>query len=240
MAKERAQKVIAQSGVMSRRKAEEAIAEGRVTLNGEVFTQMGTLVEPETDLLTVDGNPVQIKTVKRTFLFYKPRDIVTTKKDEFDRPTVMEYFKDIPSVNPVGRLDADSEGLLLMSEDGDLHLKLTHPRYEIEKVYEVDVEDRLLESTLAELTKEVILDDGPGHFDRIEFKGEAGELRDSTYLVTVSEGRNRFVRRMFQAMGTRVSRLKRIRMGEFEIGELKPGERIEVFPKPQNFDAKKL
>jgi len=233
---ERAQKIIAQSGLMSRRKAEEAIAEGRVALNGVVFTQMGQTLDPERDVLTVDGQKIELKLQKRTFLFYKPRGIVTTKSDELGRKTVMDFFQDVPGVNPVGRLDVDSEGLLLLSEDGDLLLKLTHPRYGVQKVYEVDVTPALIgaaESPFsgalvktpnlrATLMTGVALEDGPGKFDAIV------ELKPGTYRVTVSEGRNRFIRRMFQAVGLSVSRLKRLSMGEYQLGDLKPGERLEV------------
>jgi len=238
MATERAQKIIAQSGLMSRRKAEEAIAQGRVALNGVVFTQMGQTLDPERDVLTVDGQRVELKLQKRTFLFYKPRGIVTTKSDELGRKTVMDFFQDVPGVNPVGRLDVDSEGLLLMSEDGDLLLKLTHPRYGVQKVYEVDVTPALIgaaespfSSALvkgfpnlrAKLMTGIMLEDGPGKFDAVV------ELKSGTYRVTVSEGRNRFIRRMFQAVGLSVSRLKRLSMGEYRLGDLKPGERLEVF-----------
>jgi 23S rRNA pseudouridine2605 synthase len=236
--KERAQKVIAQSGLMSRRKAEEVIAEGRVALNGVVFTQMGQTVDPEVDVLTVDGKKIELKTHKRTFLFYKPRGIVTTKSDEMGRSTVMDFFKDQPSVNPVGRLDADSEGLLLMTEDGDLLLKLTHPRYGVKKVYEVDVTPARIGASVggfvnaptanffagvrAKLLTGIALEDGVGKFDSIV------ELKPGTYRVTVSEGRNRFIRRMFQALDLSVSRLKRLSMGEYQLGDLKPGDRKEV------------
>ena len=223
MSKERAQKVISQSGLMSRRKAEEAIQAGRVSLNGVVFTQMGQLVDSETDVLTVDGKPVTKVLSPKTFLFYKPRGVVTTKSDELGRPTVMGYFKDFPSLNPVGRLDFESEGLLLMTEDGDLLLKLTHPRYGHQKVYETEIDGDLSATAMEQLTTSVTLEDGSGKFDAIERVGMS-----KVYIVTVSEGRNRFVRRMFSALGVRVVRLKRTRMGPHELGDLKPGERKEL------------
>ena len=230
--KERAHKLIAQSGMMSRRKAEEAIAEGRVALNGVVFTQMGQMVDLSKDSLTVDGIEVQLKLNKKTFLFYKPRGVVTTKQDEFGRPTVMDYFKEDLTLNPVGRLDFDSEGLLLMTHDGELLLKLTHPRYGIKKVYEVDVVGKFLENFQESLLTEVVLSDGPGKFDELIDQGEViardGRGGGRQYRVVVSEGRNRFVRRMFQAVGLTVTRLKRLKMGDFELGDLKPGEKKEV------------
>ncbi len=208
---------------MSRRKAESAILEGRVSINGEVFTDLGRKVDPANDLLAVDGVPVFRPLIKRTFLFHKPRGIVTTKFDPEGRPTVMDYFKGLPSVNPVGRLDFDSEGLLLMSEDGDLLLKLTHPRYGVQKVYEVEVEGKGINDFESKLCTEVELSDGPGKFDSLERL-----MGHQRYRVTVSEGRNRFVRRMFGAVGLSVVRLVRVRMGEYELGDLKPGERREV------------
>lgn len=237
MAKERIQKVIAQAGIMSRRKAEEAIAEGRVTLNGVVVREMGHTVDLDVDQLSVDGNPVVAKTQteKRTYLFYKPREVLTTKSDDRGRKTVMEFFPEDQALNPVGRLDYDSEGLLLMTHDGDLLLKLTHPRYEIEKIYEVEVlaggvpvpadfQKRLLSG--------IHLEDGDGKFDVIEsIPSTSKNAQVKAFKVIISEGRNRFIRRMFQAVGLDVTRLKRVKMGEFEIGDLKPGEKREVFPR---------
>jgi 23S rRNA pseudouridine2605 synthase len=223
MAKERAQKIIAAAGLMSRRHAEEAIRAGRVALNGEVFTDLGRVLDPETDQLTLDGAPVRKPERKRVFLFHKPRGVVTTKDDPEGRPTVMDFFRDLPGLNPVGRLDFDSEGLLLMTDDGDLLLQLTHPRYGVRKVYEVEVQGKVPRDYRKLLLESVELSDGPGKFDDLE------ELQSGKrYRVTVSEGRNRFVRRMFGALGLAVIRLIRIRMGDYELGSLKPGERREV------------
>jgi 23S rRNA pseudouridine2605 synthase len=135
----------------------------------------------------------------------------------------MDYFRDYPGVNPVGRLDFDSEGLLLLSEDGDLLLKLTHPRYGVEKVYVVEVEGKVLPGELERLLSGVLLSDGAGKFDRLEVIREG-----FSYRATVSEGRNRFVRRMFAAVGLTVRRLKRTRMGQYTLGDLRPGERREI------------
>ena len=229
--KDRAHKLIAQSGLMSRRKAEEAILQGRVALNGVIFRTMGQLVDPSTDLLTVDGNPVLLKTEKKTFVFYKPRGVVTTKSDERGRPTIMDYFKEDPTLNPVGRLDYESEGLLLMTHDGDLLLRLTHPRYGVKKIYEVNVSGNWNEDLRQALLTGVNLEDGPGKFDVVEsldvprsvWKDEIHSLR-----VIVSEGRNRFIRRMFSALELEVTQLKRVQIGDYLLGSLKPGEKREV------------
>jgi 23S rRNA pseudouridine2605 synthase len=226
MPTDRLQKIIAQSGLMSRRKAEEAITEGRVAIDGVVHSEMGRVVDPSIEKITIDGKPLPEIIEKKTYLFYKPKGVVTTKSDPEGRPTVMDYFKDEPGLNPVGRLDFDSEGLLLMTHDGDLLLKLTHPRYGHQKVYEVEVEGVPKPGYLYKLVHKVVLSDGPGKFDDLKV------LRDQQeFLVTVSEGRNRFVRRMFGEMNLAVTKLKRTRMGEYELGDLKPGEkRLLVHP----------
>lgn len=234
MAKERLQKLIAQAGIMSRRKAEEAIAEGRVSVNGVVSREMGQMADLVDDKVIVDGLPVAVKPryLQKTFLFYKPREVVSTKHDQFGRKTIMDFFPDDSSLNPVGRLDYDSEGLILLTHDGDLLLKLTHPRYEVEKIYEVDVMPVGLAPSfdfVAKLLAGVQLEDGEGKFKRLE---EIPAMSKNPvvrgFRVVVAEGRNRFIRRMFEAVGLEVSRLKRVRMGEYELGDLQPGEKREV------------
>ncbi len=221
---QRAQKIIAQSGLMSRRAAEVAIAEGRVAVNGVVFTEMGRLIGAQ-DVLTVDGKALPVIERKRTYIFHKPREVMTTKDDPEGRKTVMDFFKDQPGLNPVGRLDYESEGLLLLTHDGDLLLKLTHPRYGIEKVYEVEVEGKARSHYLEDLVTQIELSDGPGKFETCEVL-----IPGKKFRVMVTEGRNRFVRRMFGEVGLAVTRLKRIRMGKYELGDLNPGERKEVLP----------
>ena len=211
------------SGVFSRRRAEEAILNGRVSLNGEVFTDLGRLIDPLADVLLLDGKPVEPPSVKRTFLFHKPKGVMTTKSDPEGRPTVMDYFRDFPGVNPVGRLDFDSEGLLLLTEDGELLLKLTHPRFGVQKVYEVELTGKGRPGWEQEALRSVELSDGPGKFDSLE-----ALKTGRNYRVTVSEGRNRFIRRMFAALGFTVVRLLRVRMGEHQLGDLQPGERREL------------
>jgi len=223
MKKLRAHKWIAMSGALSRRGAEEAIRNGRVSLNGEVFTDLGHLIDPLVDVLHLDGKRVEPPSVKRTFLFHKPKGVMTTKSDPEGRPTVMDYFQDVPGVNPVGRLDFDSEGLLLLTEDGDLLLKLTHPRYGVKKVYEVELTGKGKPGWEQEALQSVELSDGPGKFDSLEAL-KVGR----SYRVAVSEGRNRFIRRMFAALGFTVVRLLRTRMGEHQLGDLQPGERQEL------------
>lgn len=219
---------------MSRRKAEEAISEGRVSVNGMVSREMGQLADPLTDQILIDGKLVgaKEKSQKKTFLFYKPREVLTTKNDDRGRKTVMDFFPEDPSLNPIGRLDYDSEGLLLLTHDGDLLLRLTHPRYQVSKIYEVEVlpsgvpvpkdfEKRLLSG--------IELEDGKGAFDSLKVISSTSRNPEvKAFEVSVSEGRNRFIRRMFEAVGLEVTRLKRTRMGDYELGDLKPGEKKEV------------
>ena len=234
MAKERLQKLIAQAGIMSRRKAEEAIAEGRVSVNGVVSCEMGQTADLSQDQVVVDGLPIATKPkyLKKTYLFYKPREVLTTKSDDRGRKIVMDFFPDDSALNPVGRLDYDSEGLLLLTHDGDLLLKLTHPRYEVEKVYEVEVMESSI-PTPPDFSKRLLsgieLEDGLGKFDVFEaIPSTSKNAAVRAYRVVISEGRNRFIRRMFTAVGLEVTRLKRVKMGEYELGDLKPGEKREV------------
>jgi 23S rRNA pseudouridine2605 synthase len=223
MATERIQKLISKSGLMSRRSAEQAILDKRVAVDGVIITELGRATDAEKEVITVDGKNLPVIVEKQTYLFYKPVGVVTTKSDPDGKPTVMDFFKDEPGLNPVGRLDFDSEGLLLMTHDGDLLLRLTHPRYEISKVYEVEVSGIGSANYRETLLKGVSLSDGVGKFDLCEVVKE-----NKAFLVTVSEGRNRFIRRMFGALGLTVTGLKRIRMGEYELGTLKPGERKRI------------
>lgn len=150
-------------------------------------------------------------------VFYKPRGVLTTKSDDRGRRTVMEYFPEDPSLNPVGRLDFESEGLLLMTHDGDLLLKLTHPRYGFQKKYHVWIRPTPLRPEQMELLlKGIELEDGMGRFEGCQPEGDF-------FDVTVSEGRNRFIRRMFAAIGCEVTRLKRIQMGPVKLGDLAAG-----------------
>jgi 23S rRNA pseudouridine2605 synthase len=232
----RIHKWIASTGVTSRRKAEEVLLEGRITLNGVVVKQLGTLMDPATDVVTFDGNTIYAPSELKTYLFYKPRGIITSKSDELGRKTIMDYFEFDTALNPVGRLDQESEGLLLMTHDGDLLLKLTHPRYGVKKIYEVDVVPSgqiitptlknltpLSDAVLSQLCECIELSDGPGHFDSITHIQADSILK---YRIEVSEGRNRFVRRMLEAVGYSVQRLVRVQHGPYLLGNLKPGEWI--------------
>ena len=212
---ERLQKVLARAGVASRRAAEELIKAGRVSVNGVVAT-LGMSVEA-TDDLRLDGQPVAGRPEAVTYALYKPRGFVTTAKDERGRPTVLSAMPKVPGLHPVGRLDYDSEGLLLLSTDGELTLTLTHPRYGHEKVYRAWTQGDPDEAALERLRQGVELEDG--------FTAPAGvEWAPGGVYVTIREGKNRQVRRMLHAVGHPVTRLVRVRVGGAWLGDLQPGE----------------
>jgi len=217
---QRLQKVLARAGVASRRKAEELIRAGRVTVNGRVAA-LGDVADPGDDV-RLDGRPLPRPERSVTYLLHKPRGLVTTASDELGRPTVMDLVPAVPGLHPVGRLDLDSEGLLLLTTDGDLTLRLTHPRYRHEKEYRVwtdppDVSDE----ALSRLTSGVTLEDGPARAERAE-RAPGGAV------VVLREGRKRQVRRMLAAVGHEVVRLKRTRVAGLELGDLPVGRFREL------------
>lgn len=218
---ERLQKVIARAGLCSRRKAEELIALGRVRVNGQVVSSPGAKVDPASDRVEVDGRPLRAE----PFVYYllnKPMGAVTTASDPQGRPTVVELLSEVPyRIFPVGRLDWDTAGLLLMTNDGDLAYRLTHPKFEVEKVYVADVAGAVGPGALARLRQGVELDDGrtaPARA-RVLARGE-GFTRIE---LVIHEGRNRQVRRMAEAVGHPVRRLVRVGLGPLELGDLAPG-----------------
>lgn len=213
---ERLQKVLAQRGYGSRRSCEELIAEGRVTVNGEV-AELGRRVEPARDVVEVDGHLVPIKPGLVYYLLNKPAGVVTTAKDTHGRPTVVELVPAEPRVFPVGRLDADTEGLLLLTNDGELAHRLTHPRYGVEKEYLAHVEGVPASPALRRLREGVDLEDGLTAPARVS-QPLPGVLR-----ITIHEGRNRQVRRMAEAVGHPVLRLVRVRVGPLADRRLAPG-----------------
>lgn len=219
----RLQKLIADSGVLSRRKAEDAIQAGRVEVNGVVVTELGTKVDPAEDEVRVDGLKITRKSEVLVALFHKPRRVVTTKFDPEGRRTIMDFFPaGLQILKPVGRLDYDSEGLLLLTNDGDLANLIAHPRYGVRKLYWVWVRSPVSDSVSRKLCQMVELDDGPGRFERV--KKIRTEAQGDVLEVEVSEGRNRFVRRMFDAVGHPVTRLRRVRIGPLKLERLPPGE----------------
>ncbi len=219
----RLQKFMAEAGVASRRASEELIADGRVRVNGEVAT-IGMSVDPEKDAVTLDGKAVHAAEPLVTVLLYKPKGVVSTSDDPQGRKTVQDYVRNIPArLYNVGRLDINSEGLLLMTNDGELAYRMTHPKFSVEKTYYAVCDGKLAASEIAGLVNGVMLDDGMTAPARVECvrKTKAG---DTSFLITIHEGRNRQVRRMLEAVGHRTLRLKRERFGPLSIGEMRPGE----------------
>ena len=212
----RLQKVLAQAGLGSRRVCEELIERRRVRVNGELAV-LGRRVDPEVDVIEVDGAQIGVKAGLVHYLLNKPAGVVTTASDPQGRPTVVELVPAEPRVFPVGRLDADSEGLLLLTNDGDLTHRLTHPSFGVDKEYLVEVEGEPHRGALSRLREGVELDDGRTAPAKVA-------LLDPRILrVTIHEGRNRQVRRMCDAVGFPVLRLVRTRIGPLSDRTLGPG-----------------
>ncbi len=218
---ERIQKVLARAGVGSRRAVEEMVVEGRVTVNGQV-ARLGRRIDPEHDTVEVDGVAVGLRADLVYYLLNKPPGAVTTASDPQGRPTVVALVPDQPRVHPVGRLDVDSEGLLLLTNDGELTHRLTHPSFGVEKEYLAEVEGRPRRGALRRLREGVELGDGPA-------RAVAVSLPDPSVIrIVVHEGRNRLVRRMCEAVGHPVIRLVRTRIGPLALHKLPPGQWREL------------
>jgi len=209
---ERLQKVLAQAGVASRRRAEELITAGRVKVNGETVRVLGTKVNPS-DQIEVDGRLLERGTASRYYVLNKPAGVITTARDEYGRPTVLGLVKGIPGrVYPVGRLDYDTAGLLLLTDDGELTYRLTHPRFGVAKTYIAGVHGPVPEAALARLRQGIELEDGktaPARVRKLSGGPDGLELLE----ITIHEGRNRQVRRMCEAVGHPVVTLERVKFG---------------------------
>ena len=214
---ERLQKILAQAGLGSRRTAEDLIAEGRVRVNGEV-ARLGTRADAEADTIEVDGAVIGVRQGLVHYLLNKPAGVVTTASDPEGRPTVVALVPPEPRVYPVGRLDADTEGLLLLTNDGELAHRLTHPSFGVDKEYLAEVEGTPSRGALRRLREGVELDDGPTAPAKVSLVG------GSSLRITIHEGRNRQVRRMAEAVGHPVRRLVRVRIGPLSDRRLAPGE----------------
>jgi 23S rRNA pseudouridine2605 synthase len=220
---ERLQKLISQAGIASRRAAEEMILAGRVTVNGLVVTELGSKADPAMDSITVDGRPVKPASQHLYILLNKPAGFMTTLDDPEGRQVVTDLLPEIKErVYPVGRLDYNTEGLLLLTNDGDWANKLMHPRHEIEKEYHVRVRGKVHQSQIDQLKNGVDLDGRPTAPAQVRLIKD-GEQND-WLSITIHEGRNRQVRRMCEAVSLSVVRLKRVRYGVLEMRSLKPGQ----------------
>jgi 23S rRNA pseudouridine2605 synthase len=231
---ERLQKILSQAGIASRRASEQLMLEGRVTVNGTPVRELGTKADPAHDDIRVDGRRVRLPERHRYLLLNKPRGYVTTRSDPQRRPTVIDLLTGVRDyVFPVGRLDYESEGLLILTNDGALAAHLTHPRYHVARVYEVRVLGVPDAHDLNRLARGVILDDrktGPSDVRLLSDDRRGSERRDAhaTLLITVREGRNRQVRKMCEAIGHPVTHLKRVAIGPIRDARLKPGQWREL------------
>lgn len=223
---ERLQKVLARAGVASRRGSEGLIQAGKVRVNGNVVTQLGTRVDPFRDRIEVEGRLLQLQKV-RTFLFYKPQRVITSLDDPQGRQVVTDYVQHIEErLYPVGRLDYDTEGLLLLTNDGDLAYRLTHPKYEVKKVYQVTVEGIPGSQALRKLAQGVHLEDGltaPAKVRLLNTKWGQAQLE-----LTIHEGRNRQVRRMCETVGHPVLHLIRTQISFLTLKGLQVGQVREL------------
>jgi 23S rRNA pseudouridine2605 synthase len=219
----RLQKVLAAAGLGSRRGCEELIAAGRVEVNGRVAS-LGARVDPARDIVRLDGAQVPTAAGLVYFAVHKPRGMLSTMSDDRGRSSLAEMVEDLTvTVHHVGRLDADSEGLMILTNDGPLSHRLTHPSFGVAKVYVAEVEGVVPRAVTRSLTEGVELDDGPVRADAVKLVDATKER--SVLEVTIHEGRNHVVRRMFDTVGFPVTRLARVAVGPIRLGDLKPGRR---------------
>jgi 23S rRNA pseudouridine2605 synthase len=218
----RLNRFLARAGVASRRAADGLIASGRVAVNGEVVTELATVVNPETDLVEFDGRPLRLPPAQTYIVLNKPPGYVVTLSDPQGRPTVADLLKGVgAAVVPVGRLDARTEGLLILTDDGELAHRVAHPSFELEKVYEVVARGVLSEESRRRLEEGVELDGRVTAPARVSVRSTS---RHTTVAeIVMHEGRKRQVRRMFEAVGHPVRALKRLAVGPIELGDLRAG-----------------
>lgn len=218
----RLNKYLSKAGIASRRAADQLIAQGRVKVNGEVITALGTIVDENNDDVEFNGKPARIPKDYVYLVLNKPAGYLVTCKDEMDRPKVTDLVgKYGRLVRPVGRLDLDSSGLLLLTNDGELAFRLSHPRYSVDKKYMVKCEGYLSDENSSKLAEGIELDDGMTWPAEVEIVSRSKNF--SRFHITIHEGRKRQVRRMCQAVGNRVLTLSRVRYGNIELGSLKSG-----------------
>jgi 23S rRNA pseudouridine2605 synthase len=226
----RLQKFLAHAGVASRRDAERIIEAGRVQVNRKVVTELGTRVDPAKDRVTVDGRGVRLEPVVRVRLFHKPRGLICTRRDPEGRKTVYQHLgRAAAGLATVGRLDFNSEGVLLLTNDGDLAYRLTRPEFEVPRVYRVRVRGPVDEDRLATLVSEGVID--AGEVLRAEEVRVDGATRSHVWLtLTLREGKNRHVRRMLEVLGLSVARLIRIRFANLDTEGVRPGRWRDLTP----------
>lgn len=227
----RLQKILSQAGIASRRAAERLIAEGRVTVNGATVLTMGMKANPERDDIRVDGRRIKTGVKRRYILLNKPAGYVTTRSDPQRRPTVIDLLPGVREyVYPVGRLDYDTEGLILLTNDGDLAARLTHPRHGVERTYEARVAGMPDREAIDRLREGIPLDGRRTLPADVVLLNAGRRDREGVLRLTIREGRNRQVRRMCEAVGHPVQTLRRVRIGPISDRRLKPGQWRELTP----------
>ncbi len=232
---ERLQKVIAQAGIASRRKAEELIAQGKVSVNGTIVKEMGVQVGPEDEIL-VNGTNIK-REEKVYYLLNKPKKTISSVSDDKGRDTVMTCFPDVNErIFPIGRLDYETTGILLMTNDGEFANKMMHPRSHIKKTYECAVDGFLDDSMCAQLERGIHLEDGKTLPAEVTIVNRSAKKNKTVLLITIQEGRNREIRRMMEFFHCEVTRLNRIQYGFLELGNLRQGQ----YRKLRIFEVKKL
>ena len=224
----RLQKIISAAGVASRRAAEKLILEGRVAVNGRTIRELGSKADPDADEIRVDDRRIKGAQRLRYFLLNKPRGYVTTRSDPEGRPTVLDLLNVREYVYPVGRLDFDSEGLLILTNDGELAARLTHPRHEVERVYEVQVLGVPDAHDIEWLSRGIVIEGRRTSPAEVEFRGSVRKDGTSVLRVTIHEGRSRQVRKMCDAIGHPVRSLRRVRIGPIADARLGLGSYREL------------
>jgi len=229
--KERLQKLISSAGLCSRRKTEQLIKEGKVIVNKKP-SRLGDKADPEKDLIVVEGKPLIIER-KRYFIFYKPKGYTTTLEDPYERKIITNLIRTKERVYPVGRLDKDSEGLLLLTNDGNFANRIMHPKYEIEKTYYVKVNKPIKKEHIKEIERGLII-------ECIKTKqAMIHKISLKEFELTIHEGRNRIIRKMLEKLGYAVERLVRIAIGKLSLGSLQPKQYRELTKKQISLIFKK-
>ena len=220
----RLQKVLAAAGVASRRVVENYIVEGRIEVNGRVVTELGRRIDPATDHVSVDGVAVQLDTAKRYYMLNKPRGVVSSMRDEHGRPDLTQFTADLDErVYNVGRLDAETSGLLILTNDGELAHLLAHPSFGVSKTYIAKVQGRVTPQVIQQLKNGIDLDDGPIAADKARILHQQADERHTMVELTLHSGRNRIVRRMMETVGHPVVDLVRRSFGPLNLGTLRSG-----------------
>jgi len=221
----RLNKFLADAGIASRRKADELIESGSVQVNGKTVYELGVRVHPNADRITVSGRPVKAVHKKLYLIFHKPENVLTSMSDPLGRPTIADFVDQLPiRVYPVGRLDWDTEGLLLLTNDGEFAQKITHPKTEIPKTYLAKLNGQPTHDQLGKLLRGVTIPGGKAKALAVE-RVRLGDSEKYDWIkIVITEGRNRQIKKMFEKIGFDVKKLKRIAVGQLEIGKLKKGE----------------